>query len=79
MTHAGKRHLIFATNDQLELMKTAVRWYIDGTYKVVRKPFEMQLYIHAFVRRGDCSKQIPLVFVFMTGKSKSDYIKVLQI
>ena len=79
MTHAGKRHLIFVTDDQLDLMKTAVRWYIDSSYKVVRKPFEMLLSIHAFVRRGDCSKQIPLAFVFLTGKSKSHYIKGLQV
>lgn len=55
VTNAGKRHLIFATDEQLDVMKNAKSWYIDGTFKVVRKPFEMLLSIHAFVRRGDCS------------------------
>jgi hypothetical protein len=30
----GKRHLIFATDEQLDLLRQARRWYIDGTFQV---------------------------------------------
>ncbi len=39
----SKRHLIFMTDEQLALLKTAVRWYADGTFKIInfyRKVFE---------------------------------------
>ena len=30
----GKRHLIFATEEQLTLLSNAKRWYVDGTFTV---------------------------------------------
>ncbi len=33
------RHLVFATTNQLSLLKNAKTWYMDATYRVVRKPF----------------------------------------
>ncbi|XP_052277283.1 uncharacterized protein LOC127876247 [Dreissena polymorpha] len=51
----GMRHLIFATYEHLRLLKTSLRWYLDGTFKVVRKPFDNLLSVHAFARRGNCA------------------------
>lgn len=34
--------------------------------------------IHAFVRSGEFLKQVPLVFVIMSGKRTSDYIAVFK-
>jgi len=46
-----RRHVIFATDRQLELLSKARRWYVDGTFWIVRKPFVQLLTVHAFVRR----------------------------
>jgi hypothetical protein len=34
-----KRHLIFMTEEQMKCLKSTVRWYVDGTFKIIDKPF----------------------------------------
>ena len=72
----ARRHLIFATNEQLHQLSMARTWYVDGTFKLCRPPFTQLFTINAFVRKDSCVKQIPLVFVLMSGKEKKDYRKV---
>ena len=72
-----RRHLIFATDRQLELLASAQRWYVDGTFWVVKQPFTQLLTIHAFLSEDDCVKQVPLAFCLMSGKSTSDYKAVI--
>ena len=72
----NRRHIVFATSQQLEQLATAKTWYVDGTFKLVRKPFTQLLTINAFVRTNECAKQVTLAFVLMPGKKESDYKKV---
>ena len=75
----SQRHLVFATSRQLSLLSRAVHWYLDGTFKVVRKPFVQLFGIHAFVRRGHCMKQVPMGYILMSRRTTPDYAAVLRI
>jgi hypothetical protein len=43
-----RRHLIFATQHQLQLLARAKTWYVDGTFRLVRKPFTQRFTINVF-------------------------------
>ena len=45
----GTRHLIFATDAQLEFLTNAKTWYVDATFKVIKQPFTQLFSVHAFV------------------------------
>ena len=49
---------------------------MDGTFKLMRDPFKKIFTKNAFVCHGDCSKQVPLVFLVMSSKRYKDYKNV---
>ena len=53
-----RRHLMFATDQQLDHLQRAKGWYIDGRFKLCRRPFVQLLSINAFVRKDDHVKQV---------------------
>lgn len=70
-------NLIFAGTKQLELLCGAKAWYVNGTFKLCREPFTEFLTVNAFIRSGECAKQVPLCFFLMSGKKK-DYRAVFE-
>ena len=76
----GKRHQIFATEEQLQLLMKAKSWYIDQTFQCCPEGFEQLFTISAFVSSEDNdTKQVPLVFVLMSSSKRKDYCKVNEI
>ena len=73
-----RRHLVFATPSQLNLLAKAKTWYMDATFKVVKSPSTQLFSIHAFVKQDEDIKQLPLAYALMSGKRRRNYKKVLQ-
>lgn len=42
-------------------------------------PLSHLLTIHAFIKSADAMKQVPLAFILMSGKRKTDYAKVSEL
>jgi hypothetical protein len=76
---ASRRHLVFATEHQLDLLENAKVWFVDGTFCIVHEPFVQLVSIHAFIKSDGKLKQIPLAFSFMSGKRCCDYRSILKV
>jgi hypothetical protein len=70
----------FSTPLQLKLLKTAKRWYVDGTFKLVKVPFVQLFSIHVFIRSHTTKDilQVPVCFIFMSRRTTSDYKSVFE-
>lgn len=73
------RHLIFASDEQIQLLKAAKTWYLDRICcSIVRDPFVQILSFHMPVKYYKTWKQIPLLFVFMSRRTTADYTSVFE-
>ena len=79
LTVDDKRHLVFATDRQIEILGKSTVWFVDGTFDVVNEPYKQLYSIHAFVKSGDSIKQLPLVFMLMSRRQASDYESIFKL
>jgi len=56
----NQRHLIFATDAAMSVLPQVKTVYMDGKFKVVRKPFVQLFSLHASVQCDTNVKQVPL-------------------
>ena len=78
ITLDGALHLMFASDKQLTLLAHAKSLYLDATFKLVRKPFSQLFSIHAFVQNNGNIAQFVLAYIFMSRRTKNDYIAVFN-
>ncbi|KAL8576712.1 hypothetical protein ACOMHN_025185 [Nucella lapillus] len=78
ITVGTRRHLLFLPQHQLDLLKTACRWFVDATFKVVKAPFTQLWSVHTFARVDNKTTQLPLAFALMSGKRRRNYQAVLR-
>jgi hypothetical protein len=57
------RDLLLFTEQQMEFFKRAKRWFLGGTFWIVKAPFMQPWSIHAMIRVSNEMEQVPLVFV----------------
>ncbi|XP_018494218.1 uncharacterized protein LOC100906734, partial [Galendromus occidentalis] len=72
-----ERMIIFATPDNLELLKTCGEWFLDGTFKVCPLIFH-QMY-SVLVKISGSHKTVPVVDSLMPGKTSRTYRRFLTI
>jgi hypothetical protein len=66
------------TDKQAQLLRAAKRWYMDGTFSIVKTPFMQMWTIHASVKYHNKKKMVPLMFVLMSSRMQKDYLRVLK-
>ena len=52
--------------------------FVDATFNVMKSPFSQLFSIHAFIKANGKLKQVPLMFILISGKRKNDYKKVMK-
>lgn len=70
----NKRCIIFTTTRNLALMSECPNWYADGTFKATPPLFNQIYTIHAV----KYSNVIPTVFVLMTDRNTTSYVRILM-
>ena len=75
-----RRHFLFASPKQLELLRKATNMKMDATFKICKEPHKQLLTIHSTIYTNihPNGKTIPLFYALMSGKRTVDYVEVLK-
>ena len=73
-----RRHFIFFSDYQKRLLRGTKEMKVDGTFKIVEKPLFQLVSVHGTVRRPAITRNAPLAYILMQGKTTADYISVFQ-
>ncbi|XP_071577721.1 uncharacterized protein [Temnothorax nylanderi] len=71
----NNRLLIFATEDNLQVLRGCDTWYCDGTFKVVPEIFDQLYTVHGEVN----GKVVPLVYALCPNRRKRTYQTLLRV
>ena len=84
VTHSDKhreRHLIFATEEQTDLLKSAKCWFVDRTSRFINDPFVELVSIHVAYCTSSSKtnlNHVPLLYIFMSSRKEKDYLLVFD-
>ena len=63
----NSHHLMFANDTMIGILSCSKNWFVGGTLQIVRQRFTQFISIHALIKFDKSLKQIPLMFVIMSG------------
>ena len=75
-----RRHFLFQTPHQRDLMRNCKELRIDGTFKIVPKPHKQLVTVHGNIcTPGQPPRSVPLFYILMSGKRQIDYEAVFEV
>ncbi|XP_049867236.1 uncharacterized protein LOC126367652 [Pectinophora gossypiella] len=75
----NKRLLMFCTKAGIQILRDAILWLMDGTFRTCPNLFTQLYSIHAIVGHDEDSKKIlPVLYCFLMDKSEETYMAFFQ-
>ena len=72
-TPPNGRHIIFATYQQLVILRDNTSWFVDATFRIVKLPFMQLLTVHVAIVSPVNVIFVPVLFVLMSRRRAIDY------